>query len=55
LETDRLFLRNLEQRDANVMFYYRNNDICAKYQRGQIKDFDGIVALIDRRNEKDTV
>jgi RimJ/RimL family protein N-acetyltransferase len=51
LETDRLFLRNLEQRDADDMFDYRNNDICARYQRGQIKDFDGIVALIDRRKD----
>jgi RimJ/RimL family protein N-acetyltransferase len=51
LETDRLFLRNVEQRDADVLFDYRNNDICAKYQRGQTKDFDGIVALIDRRKD----
>ena len=29
------------------MFDYRNNEICARYQRGQTKDFSGIVQLIE--------
>ena len=49
LETDRLFLRNVQQKDAEIMFDYRNNEICARYQRGQVKDLDGIKALIERR------
>ena len=33
------------------MYDYRNNEICARYQRGQTKDYDGIVALIERRKD----
>ena len=42
IETERLVLRNVAAKDADTMFDYRNNEICAKYQRGQTKDFDGI-------------
>lgn len=49
LETDRLFLRNVAAKDADNMYDYRNNEICARYQRGQTKDYDGIVALVERR------
>ena len=49
INTKRLHLRNLAQNDADVMFDYRNNEICARYQRGQTKDFEGIVNLIERR------
>lgn len=49
LETERLILRNVEPKDAAMMYDYRNNESCARYQRGQIKDFDGIMALIERR------
>ena len=49
INTKRLHLRNLAQNDADVMFDYRNNEICARYQRGQTKDFEGIVSLIERR------
>ena len=38
--TKRLHLRNVSQNDVHVMFDYRNNEICARYQRGQIKDFE---------------
>ena len=31
------------------MYDYRNNDICARFQRGQTKDYDGIAQLVDRR------
>lgn len=54
IETDRLTLRNLKIKDAEVMFDYRNNEICARYQRGQTKDFAGIVQLIERRTN-DTI
>ena len=48
-ETDRLLLRNVVAKDADIMYDYRNNEICARYQRGQTKDYDGIVALLERR------
>ena len=48
-ETDRLLLRNVVAKDADIMYDYRNNEICARYQRGQTKDYDGIVALVERR------
>lgn len=33
------------------MYDYRNNEICARYQRGQTKDYDGIAALVERRKD----
>lgn len=48
LETDRLRLRSVEAKDVEVMYDYRNNEICARYQRGQTKDYDGIVQLVER-------
>ena len=47
IETTRLFLRNVETKDKEIIYDYHNNEICARYQRGQVKDFDDIVALIE--------
>ena len=49
LETERLILRRVRTEDAPTMFDYRNNEICARYQRGQTKDLVGIQKLIERR------
>ena len=49
LRTDRLCLRNVAEKDTDIIFDYRNNEICARYQRGQTKDYAGIVALVNRR------
>jgi len=49
IETERLMLCNATPDDAPVMFDYRNNEICAKYQRGQTKDLPGITELLSRR------
>lgn len=49
IETERLLLRNVSLKDADIMYDYRNNEICARYQRGQTKDYEGIVSLIERR------
>lgn len=49
IETARLILRNVAAKDADNMYDYRNNEICARHQRGQTKDYDGIVALVERR------
>jgi len=54
IETQRLILRNVAPRDAATMHDYRNNEICARYQRGQTKDYDGICALVERR-KNDTI
>ena len=48
-ETDRLRLRNVIPEDACVIFDYRNNERCSRYQRGQTKSYDGIKDLIERR------
>ena len=47
LETARLRLRNLSPQDAAVMYDYRNNPLCARYQRGQTKDYSSIVDLVN--------
>ena len=49
IETARLILRNVAAKDTDIMYDYRNNEICSRYQRGQTKDYDGIVALVERR------
>jgi RimJ/RimL family protein N-acetyltransferase len=51
METTRLCLRNVAAKDAEIMYDYRNNDICARYQRGQTTDYEGIVSLLDRRKD----
>lgn len=50
LETDRLRLRNVAAKDVDIMYDYRNNEICARYQRGQTKDYPGIAALVEKRS-----
>ena len=54
LETERLILRNLSADDAPIMHDYRNNEQCARYQRGQTKDYAGIVQLISSHQD-DTI
>ena len=49
METDRLILRNLTPDDAAIMYDYRNNEYCARYQRGQTKDLEGILELTRKR------
>ena len=51
METDRLILRNVAAKDVEIIYDYRNNEICARYQRGQTKDYDGIVALVEHRKD----
>ena len=49
LKTDRLILRNVAAKDAEIIYDYRNNEICARYQRAQTKDYEGITALVEKR------
>ena len=48
-ETERLVLRQVTMHDAPVMFDYRNNELCSRYQRGQTKDLPGIKQFIAKR------
>ena len=50
-ETKRLLLRNVMANDVDVMFDYRNNEVCSRYQRGQTKTYEGIEDLVQRRRE----
>ena len=47
LKTQRLTLRNVAAKDADTIFDYRNNVLCARYQRNQTKTYDGICELIE--------
>lgn len=49
LETDRLILRQVIPDDAEIMFDYRNHELCSRYQRGQCKQLDEIKTLIANR------
>lgn len=48
LETERLCLRNVAVADTETIFDYRNNPVCARYQRGQTKDLEGIRSLVQK-------
>ena len=49
LETNRLRLRNVMEKDIPIIYHYRNNELCAQYQRGQTKDYSEIAALVEHR------
>ena len=51
LETDRLRLRSVEAQDEGVMFDYRNDIRCSRYQRGQKRARHQIRELIGRRKD----
>ncbi len=51
IETERLVLRNVLPGDEAVIFDYRNNELCSKYQRGQVTDYEGICSLVDKHKE----
>lgn len=51
LQTARLVLRSVEQQDEAVMFDYRNDARCSRYQRGQKRARHQIRELIERRKD----
>lgn len=54
--TDRLVIRNLAEKDAPIIYDYRNNEICSRYQRGQVKKLKEIENLVkERKNDGITV
>ncbi len=48
IETKRLLLRNVKPGDVQTIYDYRSNEVCARYQRGQVQDYEGIAAMIER-------
>lgn len=51
LKTQRLLLRNLEKSDASSVFSWRNDPLCAKYQRWEDTTAVQIEAFISRHLE----
>lgn len=49
LETARLVLRQVTEKDIPIMHAYRNDEACARYQRGQSKELAAIQNLVARR------
>ncbi len=46
--TERLIIRNLLEKDVPFIYDYRNNEICARYQRGQVKKLKEIHNLFHK-------
>lgn len=44
--TERLVIRNVSEKDIPIIYDYRNNEICARYQRGQVKSLEEISLLV---------
>ena len=56
LETERLLLRNIQEKDLDILYDYRNNQLCSRHQRSQTKDREGLIKLIaERKNGKISV
>lgn len=51
LKTQRLFLKNLEPTDVSVIFDYRNNEACNKYQRWDAFLEADILSFIQRHEQ----
>lgn len=49
LETQRLRLRNIDEKDLDIMYDYRNHECCSRYQRGQTKNREELKKLIVER------
>ena len=47
--TKRLIIRNVEEKDVPVIYDYRNSELCARYQRGQVRELNEIKALVENR------
>ncbi len=52
--TERLIVRNVTEKDVPVIYDYRNNEICARYQRGQVKELEEIKELAEK-HKKDVI
>lgn len=52
LETKRLILRNLKEADIDILYIYRNDDICAKYQSWTDSSYVYLKNLIENNKDK---
>ena len=48
LQTQRLYLRNLQPKDLDAVYAYRNDPECAKYQRWEDTSREKIASFLDR-------
>jgi len=46
IETERLILRNFLPQDLDILWDYRRNPLCSRYQRGQSSDRSELDAMI---------
>ena len=47
LETPRLMLRTVAPEDAAAIHGWRNDPRCVRYQRGQVREYGEIAALVE--------
>ena len=48
LQTERLYLRNLQPEDLDAVYAYRNDPACARYQRWEDTSREEIARFLDR-------
>lgn len=53
IETQRLHLRNVRPGDVQTICDYRNDEICARYQRSQVRDYKGIADMVEECMQDD--
>lgn len=51
--TNRLIIRNVNEKDIPIIYDYRNNETCVRYQRGQVKELKEIEDLVAQRENDD--
>ena len=52
IETDRLVLRNFKEKDINILYSYRNNKNCSKYQRWENTSKEFLINFIKEERLK---
>jgi len=52
IETDRLILRNFKEEDINILYSYRNNINCSKYQRWEDTSKEYLINFIKEERLK---
>lgn len=53
IETRRLLLRNVRPGDVRTIYDYRNDEKCARYQRSQVRDYEGIADMVEQCKQAD--
>ena len=52
LKTDRLILRNFKEEDIEILYSYRNNIKCSKYQRWEDTSKEFLIKFINEESHK---